>query len=128
MRLKPTMPARVKKTGARFGQTEARIQALANDDAVCPLGNDHEPGFLPMTSASTMRANGRRRRKNALIGYSTIHVARTTLGSKRLSANHERGTRTRYAISVPITQIQPPVAMMARPNARRSSAPEIGRA
>src|SRR6266849_2562510 len=116
MRLRPTMPARVKNTGARFGQTEARIQALAKDDAVCPLGNDHEPGFLPMT-----RANGRRRRKKALIGYSTIHVASTTLGSKRLMASHELGTRRRYATSVPIAQIQPPVAMMARPHARLSS-------
>src|SRR5437660_512828 len=126
MRLKPTMPARAKNRGARFGQTEARIQALANDDAVCPLGNDHEPGFLPMTSASTMRANGRRRRKKDLIGYSTIHVARTTLGSKRLIATHECGTRARYATSVPMTQIQPPVAMMARPHARLSSAPVRG--
>src|SRR5712692_2074655 len=120
------MPARVKNTGARFGQTEARIHALAKDDAVCPLGNDHEPGFLPMTSASTMRANGRRRRKNALIGYSTIHVARTTLGSKRLMASHDLGTLKRYATSVPITQIQPPVAMIARPHARLSSAPVRG--
>src|SRR5438552_15879333 len=103
MRLKPTRPASVKKTEARFGQTEARIHALANDDAVWPLGNDHEPGFLPITSASTMRANGRRRWKNALIGYSTIHVAMTTLGSRRLIASHELGARTRYATSVPIT-------------------------
>src|SRR5579859_5233753 len=123
MRLKPTMLARLKKTGARFGQTEARIQALANDDAVWPLGNVHEPGFLPMTSASTMRANGRRRRKKDLIGYSTIHVASTTDGSRRLIASHEPGTRTRYATSVPMTQIQPPVATIASPHARLSSAP-----
>src|SRR5258708_13013465 len=108
MRLKPTRPAGVKKTGARFGQTEARIQALANDDAVWPLGNDHEPGFLPMTSASTMRANGRRRRKKDLIGYSTIHVATTTLGNRRFSAVHERGTPPRYAPNVPTTHTHPP--------------------
>src|SRR5438477_9249851 len=126
MRLKPTMPARLKKTGARRGQTEARIQALAKDDAVWPLGNDHEPGFLPMTSASTMRANGRRRRKKDLTGYSTIHVATTTLGNRRLIANHDPGTRTRYATSVPSTQIQPPVATIARPQARLSSAPVCG--
>src|SRR5438067_5839953 len=126
MRLKPTMPARVKNTGARLGQTEARIHALAKDEAVCPLGKDHEPGFLPITSASTMRANGRRRRKNALIGYSTIQVATTTLGSRRLTASQEPRTRSRYATSVPITQIQPPVAMIARPHARLSSAPGCG--
>src|SRR5207253_5792626 len=114
MRLRPTMPARVKKTGARFGQTEARIQALANDEAVCPLGNDHEPGFLPMTSASTMRTNGRRRRKYALIGYSISHVEMTTLGSRRLTACHDCGTRMRYASRAPMTQIQPPVATRAR--------------
>src|SRR5258708_39584517 len=107
MRLKPTMPAILKKSGARLGQTDARIQALANDDAVWPLGNDHEPGFLPITNASTIRANGRRRRKKDLIGYSTIHVASTTEGSRRLIARHEPGTRTRYATSVPMTQIQP---------------------
>src|SRR6266545_1458415 len=99
MRLKPTRPASPKKAGARFGHTELRIQALAKDEPVWPLGNDHEPGFLPMTSASTMRANGRRRRKKALIGYSMSQVATTTLGSRRLTARHESGTRMRYATS-----------------------------
>src|SRR5438874_7689895 len=91
MRLRPTVLARPKNTGARLGHTVLRIQALAKEDAVCPLGNDHEPGRLPMTSASTMRANGRRRRKNALIGYSITQVAMTTLGSRRLTAVHESG-------------------------------------
>src|SRR5438309_6810804 len=121
MRLRPTMPARVKKTGARFGQTEARIQALANDDAVCPLGNDHEPGFLPMTSASTMRANGRRLRKNALIGYSISQVATTRLGSSVLKAVQDRRTRNTYATRAPIAHTQPPVVTIAVAQARSSS-------
>src|SRR5919108_466004 len=95
------------KTGARRGQTVERIQALANDAAVWPLGNDQLPGFLPITSARTISTNGRRRRKAPFTGYSTIHVAPTTLGRRYLRAPHERGTRSRYANNVPRTQIQP---------------------
>src|SRR5690349_24866707 len=121
MRLKPTVAASPKKIGARRGQIELKIHALANEAPVWPLGNDHEPGFLPMTSACTMRTKGRRRRKNALIGYSTVHVAITTLGSSRLTASPERGTRSKYANSVPTTQIQPPVNSTATIHARLSS-------
>src|ERR1043165_6470237 len=107
MRLKPTVLARPKKSGARDGQTVLKIQALANDDPVCPLGNDQDPGFLPITRACTMRTNGLRRRKNALMGYSIVQVAMTTDGSNRFTATHERGTLSRYPTSVPITQIHP---------------------
>src|SRR5205814_621930 len=94
--------------------------------AVWPLGNDQLPGFLPMTSARTISTNGRRRRKYALIGYSTVQVATTTLGSKYLIAPHERGTRSRYATRVPITQIQPPTVMLAIAHATLSSQPGWG--
>src|SRR5579864_46625 len=123
MRLKPTVLAIAKKAGAPRGQTVLRTHALANEEPVCPLGKDQEPGFLPITSACTMRTKGRRRRKKALIGYSMSQVAITTLGSRRLTACHECGTRMRYATSVPMTQTQPPVNSTAMSQARLSSAP-----
>src|SRR5437868_14578261 len=126
MRLKPTILASPKNIGARRGQIELTIQALANDEPVCPLGKDHEPGCLPITSACTIRTKGRRRRKYALMGYSMSHVAMTTLGNSRLTARHEFGTRTRYARSTPITQIQPPLVSTAMSQARLSSAPGCG--
>src|SRR5215217_7439689 len=120
MRVKPTRPASVRNSGDCFGQIVLSSHALAKEEPVCPLGNDHEPGRLPITSACTILTNGRRRRKYALIGYSISHVAMTTLGSRRLTARHDAGTRTRYASSVPITQIQPPVVMIATAQARLS--------
>src|SRR5881392_654556 len=126
MRLKPTILASPKKTGVRRGQIELRIQALANDEPVCPLGKDQEPGFFPITRACTMRTKGRRRRKYALIGYSMSQVATTTQGNSRLTARHEFGTRMRYARSTPVTQIQPPLVSMAMSQARLSSEPGCG--
>src|SRR5579864_4244744 len=112
--------------GARLGQIVLRIQALANDEPVCPLGKDQDPGFLPITSACTMRTNGRRRRKYAFTGYSMIHVATTRLGRSRFTADHEFGMRSKYASNVPITQIQPPVKSIATSQATLSSQPGCG--
>src|ERR1700687_1725424 len=105
----PTNPARPTNTGAPRGQTVLRIHALANEAAVWPLGNDQEPGFLPITSASTIRANGLRRRKYDLMGCSTSQVATSRLGPRRLTASHDRGTCSREATSAPRIQIHPPV-------------------
>src|SRR5262245_10742058 len=128
MRLRPTVAARAAKNGALRGQTVDRIQALANEAAVCPLGNDQLPGFLPMTSARTISTNGRRRRKYDLIGYATIQVAPTTLGSKVMTAVHERGTRSRNASSAPRTQTQPPTVITASAHPTLSSQPGCGAA
>src|SRR5947209_3257674 len=117
MRLRPTNAAMPKKHGAPRGQTVVSVEALANDAAVWPLGKDHEPGFLPITSASTMRANGRRRRKNDLIGCSTSQVASSILEASRLTASAERGTCSRYATRLATSQTQPPVVTSARPHA-----------
>src|SRR5690242_6013045 len=103
-----------------------RIHALAKEEPVWPLGNDHYPGFFPITRAWTMRTNGRRRRKKALMGYSMSHVAMTTLGSSRLTANQDRGTRSKYATRAPMTQIQPPVVTIASAQAKLSIQPGCG--
>src|SRR6266849_2275684 len=104
MRLKPTPDASAKKIGARRGQMVLSTHAAANDDAVCPLGNDQLPGRLPTTSARTTSMNGRWRRNSALIGYSTAQVAPATTGSIFARARGLRGTRPSAATATPIDQ------------------------
>src|SRR5512133_3214849 len=71
MREKPTSAASRNKNGPCAGNSRESNQAPAKAEAECPEGKDQEPGFLPMTMAWINSMNGLRRRKNALIGYST---------------------------------------------------------
>src|SRR5436190_992878 len=107
MRLAPTIPAAAKKAGARRGAATDRTAAPAKDDAVCPLGNDHEPGFFPTTTARITSTNGRRRRKNALIGYSAMKVVPNTQAVPSIIPGPLTSPSSRATASPP-SQIQPP--------------------
>src|SRR3954453_5369917 len=97
------------------------MDAVANDDAVWPDGNDQVPGFLPTTSARTISMNGRLRRKNDFTGCSMTHVVTIRDGARSLSARRPLETPRSAAPATQPSQIQPPLVITVTLSARRSS-------
>src|SRR5687768_533580 len=96
------------------------VHAAAKEEAVWPLGKDQLPGFLPTTSARTTSMNGRWRRKKALTGNSTTHVAPLRHGRRTTSARPARSTPAARATISGTAQIQPPVVQVVTTPASRS--------
>src|SRR5262245_28348421 len=83
--------------------------APAKAEAEWPDGNDHVPGFLPMTIAWMIVMNGRRRLKYALIGCSTstVVIVRGIATSRNISLKPRRLNIT--AMAEETNQAAPPL-------------------